>query len=292
MLDRLSPQQRFLAILLFLVAAAAFIDFAGTLLGPIMALLFLWFLLGRSTRNRPRWTPDRQDDIAADDRWGRRQGRAAPPWAAPLPDAVDSRPVNRETVHKHALTAVRLADRDPDRLPVLPVDIGLMVFKGDDDPVIHRTWPVDETSDYIQPFVQLRVPQVAVGRVRFEIVDRYHQPVFMHEDAYQLERGRNLVIPAARLPLHDEQNMTGRWRFNLYADGMLIARHEFTWEEAAPHNQPDGATAERRALVGEDGEINTELRAVLVENRLGRMSLDELLEMHDEDDANQAASQP
>lgn len=189
---------------------------------------------------------------------------------------------NLESVQPHALAAVREAGLNPEQLQVLPVDIGLIAFYADDEPALHHTRPIPDDSDYIQPFIQLRVPQAAVGRVRFEVNDHYRQQVFVHEDTYRLERGRNLVTPSARVPLHDEQNSDGVWELRVYADGRLLARHVFGWEHA---QDPD---FERK--IGEDGEINSELRAILAQSRLENMSMDELLAYQDEDEARDDAA--
>ena len=174
-----------------------------------------------------------------------------------------------ESVFPHALAAVREAGLNPEKLAVLPVDIGLIAFYGDDLPELHHTRSIPDDSDYIQPFVQLRVPHTAIGQVRFEILDHYGQQVFVHEDRYQLERGRNLVMPSARIPLHDEHHIAGVWELCIYADNRLIARHIFGWDSA---QAPD---FERH--IGEDGELNSELRAILAQSRLTDISLDELL---------------
>src|SRR5215207_57800 len=63
-----------------------------------------------------------------------------------------------DQVYAHALDAVRSAHLDPAETHVLPVDIGVMAFSGEEDPVIHRTLPVLDDVDYLQPFVQLRLP--------------------------------------------------------------------------------------------------------------------------------------
>lgn len=47
-----------------------------------------------------------------------------------------------EQVYAHALRAVEKAGLDPDEVQVLPVDIGVMAFKGDQDPLVYRTRPV------------------------------------------------------------------------------------------------------------------------------------------------------
>lgn len=181
-----------------------------------------------------------------------------------------------EKVYAHALRAVERAGLSPDEVRVLPVDIGMMVFRSDQDPVVYRTQPIPDDADYIQPFVQLRLPTKAVGRIKFEIVDSDGQVLFIHEDIKHLERGRNLVVPSARLPVHDAHVMHRDWQIRISADGTPLAMHGFSWQESD--------TRRVRRHLTEDGEISNELRATLAENRLQKMSLDDLLEFQDEDD--------
>ena len=182
-----------------------------------------------------------------------------------------------DQVYAHALDAVRSAGLDPAATHVLATDIGVMAFSGDQEPVIYRTRPVLDDVDYIQPFVQLRLPTSAHGRIRFEILDSDGQTIFVHEEDHQFERGRNLVTPAARLPIHDAQAMHGNWHLRVSADGTRIADHPFEWLEST--------SKVIRRQMGEDGELSSELRAMMAENRLQRMSLDELLEQQDEGEA-------
>ena len=191
------------------------------------------------------------------------------------------RQAHAEPVYKHALQAVKRAGLDPDHVQVLPVDVGLMVFKGHEDPVVYRTWPVPDDVDYVQPYVQLRLPTKAQGRVKFEIFDSGGQALFVHEDIHNLTRGRNLISPSARLAIHDERNLEGRWTLRITADGVLLAEHNFTWVEATSENI--------RKHIGEDGELTSELRAVMAENRLEKMSLDDLLAFQDNEAAQQTS---
>ncbi|MFQ3567966.1 MAG: hypothetical protein SNJ59_13320 [Aggregatilineales bacterium] len=174
-----------------------------------------------------------------------------------------------DQVYQHALDAVANAGLDPFTTHVLPVDIGVMSFSGEQDPVIYRTRSIPDDVDYIQPFVQLRLPTRAIGRVRFEILDSDRQVLFIHEDYHEFERGRNLITPTARLPIHDAHNMRGDWELRVSADGVLLAAHTFTWQESK--------TAAIRRHLREDGEISSEMRAMMAESRLQRMSLDDLL---------------
>lgn len=190
-----------------------------------------------------------------------------------------SRQSGAETVYAHALKAVQNAGLDPNEVRVLPVDVGVMAFKADNDPVVYRTRPIPDDIDYVQPFVQLRLPTKATGRIKFEILDSDGQVLFIHEDYYQLERGRNLITPAARLPIHDAQAMHANWRLRISADGVMLASHTFEWHETSLNRV--------RRHLSEDGEISQELRAAVSENRLQRMSLDELLSYQSDTDADQ-----
>lgn len=249
------------------LAVLIFIALFGLVDGQVGVALLMFFFGALFLSRRRDEAPARRDRYTGGDVEIRRE----------------SRPANVDEIHRHALDAVRRANRNPDSITVLPVDLGLLTFKGDADPVIHRAWPVDDDCDYVQPFVQLRVPVAATGRVKFEILDSTGQPVFVHEDHYQLRRGRNLLVPAMRLPVHDEQEMDGRWTLRISADGMLLADHTFSWR----NSEEDTV----RPPLGEDGELSSEMRAVLQASRLQNLSLDDLLagQEDDENDARQSA---
>jgi hypothetical protein len=185
-----------------------------------------------------------------------------------------------EQVYAHALAAVERAGRDPGDTHVLPVDIGVMTFRAGIEPTIHRSQPVYDDVDYIQPFVQLRLPRRATGRIRFEIVDSDGQVLFVHEDYHQLERGRNLVTPSSRLPIHDAQAMHRDWDLRVSADGVLLASHTFGWRERTEKVV--------RRYMREDGEITSELRAAVLDNEPGSISLDDLLADQSDEPQRQA----
>jgi hypothetical protein len=183
---------------------------------------------------------------------------------------------NMEKVYAHALRAVEQAGLNPDEIPVLPTDVGVIAFSGEDEQTVYRSLPVMDNVDFIQPYVQLRLPQKAIGKIKFEILDSDGQRLFVWEEQHQLQRGRNLITPSARLPIHDAHPMHNRWKLRVSADGNLLAEHRFEWAES-------DAKRVRRNL-SEDGEISNELRASLADNRLGKLSLDELLAQQDADD--------
>lgn len=193
---------------------------------------------------------------------------------------AQSPPSTEQRVYRHALEAVSRVGLDPDEVQVLAVDIGVLTVKGDEEPQIFRTWSLPDDIDYIQPFVQVRVPSDASGSIRFEIIDSTGNVMYVHEDTFKLNRGRNFVTPTTRMPIHDQMELDGKWGLRIAADGVVIAEHLFEYSEAT------GANIRRH--IGEDGEINTEMRAVVSESRLPKMSLDDLLAyQEDEDEAQQ-----
>lgn len=185
-----------------------------------------------------------------------------------------------QRVYRHALESVTRAGLDPDEVQVLAVDIGLLTTKEEGEPQIYRTWSLPDDIDYIQPFVQLRVPTEANGDIRFEIIDAVGDAVYIHEDSFKLTRGRNFLTPNTRMPLHDQMELDGKWSLRVIADGVTIADHRFEYSEAT------GANIRRH--IGEDGEINTEMRAVMAENRVPKMSLDDLLAYQGEDEEEES----
>jgi hypothetical protein len=172
-------------------------------------------------------------------------------------------------IYTHARDAVLRAGLDPTTVPVLPADLGLMVYTQDEMPAVYRSRAVPDDVDYVQPFVHLRMATRASGKVRFELIDADGQAVFIHEDIYQLREGMNLVSPSARLPIHDAHAMHREWRMCITADGVLLADHPFEWTESTEK------VIRRHVQV--DGELSNEMRQMLEDNRLEKMSLDELL---------------
>jgi hypothetical protein len=172
-------------------------------------------------------------------------------------------------IYTHARDAVVRAGLDPATVPVLPVDLGLMAFTRNEMPAVYRSRPVPDDIDFVQPFVQLRLATRATGKVRFELVDADGQVVFIHEELYNLDAGLNLVSPPARLPIHDAHALHREWQLRIAADGVLLAEHRFEWAEST----------ERviRRHVQVDGELSNEMRQMLEDNRLEKISLDELL---------------
>jgi hypothetical protein len=250
-------------LVLLLVGLAALSGSGGGSFMAILVLVGLYMLVRQFEGGRMPWEGT---------------SRAAPPRHDDLDDLGEYEyedHAGRERIYAHALRAVEEAGLDPETSRVLATDIGLMVYKDDRDPMVYRTRDIEDDIDYVQPFVQLRLPTKAVGLIRFEITDSDGQLLFVHEERHQLERGRNLITPAARLPIHDAQVMHDDWELRVSADGMLLATHYFGWQESA--------TRTIRRHLSEDGEISTELKATMAENRLARLSLDDLLADQEDD---------
>lgn len=187
-----------------------------------------------------------------------------------------TRQAQNEPVYRHALESVERAGLNPDAVQVLVVDVGMIAYKGGEEKQLYRTWSVPDDVDYVQPFVQLRLPSKAQGSVEFEIVDGAGHTVFKREDTHNLERGRQLIMPKTRLPIHDQREIDGNWQLRVSADGVLLAVHRFEFMESS--------NSAIRQHIGEDGELNSELRAVMAENRMSKMSLDDLLDYQNEED--------
>jgi hypothetical protein len=251
-----------LGLFLLFLGASALVE-GGNVFMTVLVLAGIFMLVRQFESGRLNMRPNTTDS-------SRRR------YTPPPPQQTEDSDDQRRRIYQHALTAVEAAGHDPETVRVLATDIGVMAFKGDQEPVIYRTRDVLDDVDYIQPYVQLRLPTKAVGRIRFEILDAEGQTLFSREEHHQLERGRNLITPAARIPVHDAQALDGEWELRVSADDMLLAVHHFNWEESA-------SRVVRRHL-SEDGEISSELRAAMAENRLQELSLDELLDYPDDEE--------
>ncbi len=181
-----------------------------------------------------------------------------------------------EPIYRHALNAVVAAGLDPDTVQVLTVDIGLLVYKDSDRPEVYRTWNIPDDVDYVQPFVQLRLPTKATGKIAFELYDGSGTLIYAREESYTLERGRNFITPSTRAPVHDQYDLEGNWKLCVSADGMPLAVHRFAFS--------DTTSAVVQKHIGEDGELTSELRLAIADSQAAKMSLDDLLAYHQQDD--------
>ena len=256
--------------LAFILLALGTVALLGNSFPVILVLLGLLFLVRQFDSDQSRSNSGQAYDVAYDHEARQEDDYDDFEIFHQQPASAEQR------VYRHALESVTRAGLDPDQVQVLAVDIGLLTTKDGDEPQIYRTWSLPDDIDYIQPFVQLRVPMEVNGSIRFEIIDAVGDAVYIHENSFKLTRGRNFLTPNTRMPLHDQMELDGKWGLRIVADGVLIADHRFEYAEAA------GANIRRH--IGEDGEINTEMRAVMTENRLPKMSLDDLLAYQGDDE--------
>lgn len=262
-----------LGLFLMFIGISSIAD--GEPFGVLMGLGGFYLLARQFEESRDRRRRERDSDREFD-RWRDENPHEVYNFED-VSDVVDKRATaNADRVYSHALQAVQNAGLDVTELPVVPVDLGVFAHQiGDSTPQLYRNNRVPKDIDYIQPFVQLRLPKRARGKITFEIIDDTGEVVFRRSDQHDLNRGRNLVVPAARLPVHDALDMEeGGWSLNIKADGMLLAIHHFDWLEPSDNFVADHLT--------DDGEISQELRAAMAESRLEDMSLDELLSFQNE----------
>src|SRR5262245_23635748 len=116
---------------------------------PILFVAAVLYVLARMYDQRNHHKSSSSDNAAS---------RRTPFVRDRAPEVVPSRSASAETVYRHALDSVTAAGLDPNDVKVLPVDIGIVVFRDDEVPAPYRTHPVPDNADYIQPFVQLRLP--------------------------------------------------------------------------------------------------------------------------------------
>ena len=191
------------------------------------------------------------------------------------PSMRASRRGGRRQTPDHADLAVRNAGHDPAAMALRVADVGVFAICHERETLVHRLQPLRDDVDYVQPWVALRLPTAAQGVIGFEIRDMDDRLHFRHERRLQLEAGENLVSPDARMPVHDALLTEGDWQLCVYADGRLLAAHNFFWVEA------EDEEGERRPRVHlqEDGEMNDDLRrAFEASSREEEVSLDDLLE--------------
>jgi len=184
-----------------------------------------------------------------------------------MPTPPPMQPIE-DVAQEHALLAARAVGINPQTASVLPIDIGMVSFDGEET-VVHRTWRVDDTADALQPFVNLRVKHAARGRLRFEVRDEMGELVFFYERDYSFSVGENLIMPPARMPIDQSSDKSGVWTLRVLGDNLPLAEHRFEWQS--------GKNASLGEIIGSDGEISDDMRAMLARTRLERMSLDELL---------------
>lgn len=191
------------------------------------------------------------------------QARAARPRRAPRPMAG---------VGPRSQAAQRAAQRagyegGPDYVNV--TDIGLLAYRGMDEPRLVRTGKVLTDTDYLRPFAELWLPHEARGKIRFELVDAEGRLRYADEARYDLGAGRNTLLPGTWLPLRGKSSVPGEWTLRLAAGDLLLAAHRFGWEPAG--------RGEIKRYMASDGEISPELQRALEAQPVEGVSLSELL---------------
>ncbi len=230
------------------------------ILGGI-AMLAGMFNTGRSTRSSERRRHYENRTTAARTRSGDRSSGRPSSGRAARPSGM---------MHRVANNAVRQAGHDPETLAVVPVDVGLLAYSGDDDPTLYRETHLPDDSDFVRPFAVLRCPRRAQGKVRFELVDEHGIRRYIDETPWELKKGETFIYPETWLPMRNVDTIDGAWKLRIYAAGMLLASHTFEWRDT-------GGGLFRAYLTG-DGEITDDLQQELSRARLGRLSLEDLLE--------------
>lgn len=235
----------------------------------IIFTIFVFMVIG-AMRGTSQLMNDSQSQSRRDRRRydsSRRVEVGKPPRPVRMPTPPPMQPIE-DVAQEHALVAARAVGINPQTASVLPIDIGMVAYDGDET-VVHRAWRIDETADALQPFVNLRVKHAARGRLRFEVRDEMGELVFFYERDYSLSVGENLIMPPARMPIDQSSDKSGVWTLRVLGDNLPLAEHQFEWQS--------GKNSSLGEVIGSDGEISDDMRAMLARTRLERMSLDELL---------------
>lgn len=148
-------------------------------------------------------------------------------------------------------------------------DIGLLSYRQSSEPKLVRYGDVLMDTRYLRPFVDLALPYAVSGVVRFELMDSEGRLRYADEARYDLDEGKNTLLPGTWLPLDGKKLRPGRWQLRVLAGGALVAVHDFGW-------QPVGGGTIQRYSDG-DGEISLELQRAMQSKPREAVSLSELL---------------
>ncbi len=148
-------------------------------------------------------------------------------------------------------------------------DIGLLAYRSNDEPKLLRYGEVMADTTFLRPFIELWLPYVARGLVRFELTDGQGRLRYADESHYELEQGTNTLLPGTWLPLQDRAPDSGQWKLRVMAGNTLLAVHTFGWQAVG------GGEIQRYAA--SDGEISPSLQQALRAHSQQPVSLDDLL---------------
>lgn len=152
-------------------------------------------------------------------------------------------------------------------------DIGLLAYRGAEDPRLVRQNAVGTDTDYLRPFVGLWVPHDARGMVRFEIVDNQGRLRYADEMRYDLRRGENTLLPGTWLPLRGKTIVPEPWEMRVSVGETPLAVYSFGWQRVGG--------SELQRYIATDGEISPELQQALRQQASQAMSLSDLLNQKD-----------
>lgn len=240
----------------------------GNIVFLIFIILFLMFLFGlfsiaegqRGLAERSRST--RYTRNAPPDAW---EGQRTTPRAQPATESGSR-------TNLAARRAMMRAQYTGDDEYVNVMDIGLLAYEGD-EPRLVRYNDVETDTDYLRPFVVLRVPYQARGTVRMELVDHGGRVRYADETRYDLQEGDNTLLPGTWLPLRDTESLQDNWELRILVAGTLLAAHTFGWQTAVN---------ELQRYIEDDGEISPELQQAMQGEASRAMSLSQLLSQQDD----------
>jgi hypothetical protein len=186
---------------------------------------------------------------------------------------------SRDEAYEHALRAAQQADFDVLPDGVLPMDIGVLAYRADDDqPVIIREGQIPDDAAYLQPFLELRVPSAMEGSLNFEVLDHSGNLVYKRRVPHNFARGRNLVLTPTRMRVGEDLSLMDGWHLRVWSGDVMIADHTLNWTDAGTYDEKPIA-----AHIGEDGELSVELRQALETLTEQPVSLDDLLSSQDDE---------
>ncbi len=148
-------------------------------------------------------------------------------------------------------------------------DLGLLAYRSAGAPKLVRSGDLLTDTEHLRPFAELWLPYPARGPLRFELVDAAGRLRYADEARYDLEQGRNTLLPGTWLPLRGKTIEPGTWTLRLLAGETLLALHPFGWQ--------DLGGSELQPLIEADGEISPELIEAMRAEARDSVSLDELL---------------
>ena len=213
-------------------------------------ILFALFVFGAFSNREPREVPS-----------GDRRGALR-----------DARAARRDGSSSVAQKAMSRAGYQGGDAYARVMDLGMLAYRQSDEPRIVRSGAVWTDTEYIRPFVDLWLPHRARGKVRFELVDGAQRLRYADEARYDLDRGKNTLLPQTWLPMKGRAEDGDRWNLRVMAGETLLAVHDFGWQA------PGG---EIKQYMVSDGEISPELLHVLTDERGKKMSLSDLLSDQD-----------